>query len=45
MFSIYEMHDSSELLLFLLDKFREEMMIDNSTFIDQLFLGQMTSSI
>ncbi|CAD8108441.1 unnamed protein product [Paramecium sonneborni] len=29
-FSIYEMHDSSELLLFILDKFKEEILKNNS---------------
>ncbi|CAD8203878.1 unnamed protein product [Paramecium pentaurelia] len=29
-FSIYEMHDSSELLLFILDKFKEEFFINNA---------------
>ncbi|CAD8213785.1 unnamed protein product [Paramecium octaurelia] len=46
-FSIYEMHDSSELLLFILDKFREELSHNNqlqtTTFIDELFKGQITS--
>ncbi|CAD8127575.1 unnamed protein product [Paramecium sonneborni] len=47
-FSIYEMHDSSELLLFILDKFREETTLYNQldyTFIDELFRGQITSFI
>ncbi|CAD8113011.1 unnamed protein product [Paramecium sonneborni] len=47
-FSIYEMHDSSELLLFILDKFREEITLFNQldiTVIDELFQGQITSFI
>ncbi|CAK66268.1 unnamed protein product (macronuclear) [Paramecium tetraurelia] len=44
-FSIYEMHDSSELLLFILDKFKEEIFINNALQLNQLQQCQFKQSI